>query len=139
MRPVVTVSVPGKFSTMEPALGLVDTGSENVLAASWLADLAGIDLGRNVDRAVLGIGGQNIEVTFAEIELRLHRPEDASEWISWRSDIGFVTAWQAPFAIVLGQTGFLDQFTVTFHRGAAMLAVEAWEAFDSRFRTGAAT
>lgn len=122
---------------MEPALGLVDTGSENVLAASWLADLAGIDLGRNVDRAILGIGGQNIEVSFAEIELRLHRPDDAADWISRRSDIGFFSAWQAPFAVVLGQTGFLDQFTVTFHRSAAMLAVEAWEVFDAFFGTGA--
>jgi hypothetical protein len=38
---------------------------------------------------------------------------------------------------VLGQAGFLDRFTATFHRGAAMLAIEDWEAFDSRFGTGA--
>jgi hypothetical protein len=55
---------------MEPYLGLVDTGAERVLAASWLADLAGIDLSANIDRAVVGIGGQIVEVVSAEVELR---------------------------------------------------------------------
>lgn len=44
--------------------------------------------------------------------------------------------WQAPFPIVVGQVGFLDQFTVTFHRGAATLAIEDWDAFDTRFGAG---
>jgi hypothetical protein len=39
--------------------------------------------------------------------------------------------------MVLGQVGFLDQFTVTFHRGAALLAIEDWSAFDARFSGGA--
>lgn len=39
----------------------------------------------------------------------------------------------APFAMVLDQVGLLDQFTVTVHRGAAMLALEEWSAFDTRF------
>jgi len=39
---------------------------------------------------------------------------------------------------LLREGGFLDQFTVTFHRGAAMLAVESWDAFDARFGTKAA-
>jgi hypothetical protein len=39
---------------------------------------------------------------------------------------------QATFAIGLGQIGFLDRFTVTFHRGAAMLALEDREVFGTR-------
>lgn len=73
-----------------------------------------------------------MEVAFAEVEILLHAPE-ADEIISWRTDVGFVPRWQAPFPIVAGQIGFLDQFTVTFHRGAALLAVEPWDAFDARF------
>ena len=137
LRPVVAVSIPGSVPNMEPYLGLVDTGAESVLAASWLADLAGIDLSTNTDRAVVGIGGQIVEVVFAEVELRLHRVDAASEFIAWRADVGFARNWQPPFAMVLGQSGFLDQFTVTFHRGAAALAVEDWAAFDARFATGA--
>lgn len=50
--------------------------------------------------------------------------------------MGFVPGWQAPFALVVGQVGFLDHFTVTFHRGAASLAIEEWDAFAARFGTG---
>ena len=84
------------------------------------------------DRVLVGIGGQVVEVAFAEVELRLHAPA-TEEVVSWRTDVGFVPRWQAPFPDVAGQIGFLDQFTVTFHRGAAMLAVEAWDVFDARF------
>ena len=121
---------------MEPSWALVDTGAENILAADWLADFAGIDVSGSEDRLLIGVGGQVVEVGFVEVELRLHAPHDPGEVISWRTDVGFVPNWQAPFPVVLGQVGFLDQFTVTFHRGAAMLAVEDWSAFDGRFGIG---
>lgn len=120
-------------AAIEPFWGLVDTGAESVLAADWLADLADVDLSGSSDKALIGIGGQIAEVTFAEVELRLHAPDDARDFVSWRADVGFVPAWQAPFALVLGQAGFLDRFTITFHRGAAALAIEDWDVFDSRF------
>lgn len=70
------------------------------------------------------------------MELRLYPPEVGDETLGWRRDVGFAPDWQAPFAVVLGQVGFLDQFTVTFHRGAATLAIEDWNVFDERFATG---
>lgn len=129
------MTVVGPSGEAAPRVGLVDTGAENVLAAAWLADLVGVDLERNVDKALVGIGGQTAEVTFAEVELRLLPPDAAPDFVSWRCDVGFVPDWRAPFAMVLGQVGFLDQFTVTFHRGAAMLAIEDWAMFDQRFAT----
>ena len=139
LRPVVTVSIPGQLPSMEPSWALVDTGAENVFAADWLADFAGVDLASSDDRALVGIGGQVVEVTFAEVELRLHAPNDPDETIEWRADVGFVPRWQAPFPIVAGQTGFLDRFTVTFHRGAAALVLEEWDVFDARFGSGLAS
>lgn len=135
LRPVVPVSIAGPDGEAAPRVGLVDTGAENVLAAAWLADLAGIDLSRVEDTAVIGIGGQTAEVTFVEVELGLFTSDVGERLASWRCDVGFVPGWQAPFALVLGQVGFLDQFTVTFHRGAAMLAIEEWGAFDARLGT----
>lgn len=134
LRPVVPVSLASPLPV--PGVALVDTGAENVLAADWLAGLAGADLSVTTDRTVIGVGGQVAEVAFAEVELRLHAPDTTEEFISWRADVGFVPNWQAPFPLVVGQVGFLDQFTVTFHRGAALLAIESWEVFDARFRTG---
>lgn len=135
LRPVVPVTIVGPAGAAAPRVGLVDTGAENVLAAAWLADFVGLDLSQNVDTALIGIGGQTAEVAFVEAELRLLSPDAGEEFISWRCDIGFVPGWRAPFAMVLGQVGFLDQFTVTFHRGAATLAMEDWAVFDSRFPT----
>ena len=43
-----------------------------------------------------------VEVAFAEVELRLHAPE-TEEIIPWRTDVGFVPRWQAPFPIVGGE------------------------------------
>lgn len=136
LRPVVPVTIVGPEGETAPRVGLVDTGAENVLAAEWLADFAGVDLSHSVDTALIAIGGHSSEVRFTEVELRLYAPEMGDEFMSWRFDIGFVPDWQAPFAMVLGQRGFLDQFTVTFHRGAAALAIEEWAAFDARFATG---
>ncbi len=135
LRPVLPISVVAT-ENIAPRLGLVDTGSEHVLAAAWVADLAVVDLAAAAETLRIGIGGQIVEVVFVEVELRLHAPDEAEEFISWRTDVGFVPGWQAPFPLVLGQTGFLDRFTMTFHRGAAMLAVEEWETFDTRFLAG---
>lgn len=132
LRPVVPASIPGAEAWVEPTLALVNTGSENVFAEAWLAEVAGIDLDQG-DRVVIGLGGGVVEARFAEAELRLHAPEEPDEYLSWRADVGFVGSWPAPFPMVVGQRGFLDQFTVTFHRGAGALAVEAWDEFDARF------
>lgn len=75
LRPVVTLSIPGRLETMEPSWALVDSGSENVFAADWLAELAGIDLSTSLDRTLVGIGGQVVEVAYAEVELGLHAPD----------------------------------------------------------------
>ncbi len=131
------VSLAGPEVETAPRVGLVDTGAENVPAAAWLADLAGVELAGSVDTARIGIGGQVAEVTFAEVELRLYAPDASEQFVSWRCDVGFVPGWQARFALVLGQAGFLDRFTATFHRVSAALAIEDVEAFDARFDTGA--
>ncbi|MGH2651975.1 MAG: hypothetical protein ACRDHK_12290, partial [Actinomycetota bacterium] len=112
LRPVIPISLPGAFPGMEPSFGLIDTGAENVFAATWLAELAGIHLTGSNDRLTIGIGGQVAEVTFVEVELRLHAARRTDEFVAWRGDVGFVPDWRAPFPLVLGQTGFLDRFTV---------------------------
>ena len=86
------MSLVGPAGETAPRVGLVDTGAENVLAAAWLADLAGVDLSHNTDTALIGIGGQTAEVTFAEVELRLYAPDVDEDVISWRCDVGFVSA-----------------------------------------------
>ncbi|MGH9225750.1 MAG: hypothetical protein ACRD2W_18630 [Acidimicrobiales bacterium] len=137
LRPIVPVSLVAGADHLAPSAALIDTGSESVLAAGWLADVLGVDLSANPDRVTVGIGGQVAEVTFVEVGLRLHAVHDVDEAVDWRADVGFVPGWPAPFPMVLGQVGFLDTFTVTLSRVAAMLAIEAADVFDARFGTGA--
>ncbi|CAN5727083.1 hypothetical protein BH20ACT1_BH20ACT1_06050 [soil metagenome] len=77
--------------TLPIQVGLVDSGSEHVLAPAWTARSIGIDLGQVGDQLLLGIGGQAIEAHFAELTLRLHAPDSPSATpIEWRADVGFV-------------------------------------------------
>lgn len=82
----------------------------------------------------LGIGGETVLVDFLDVQLRLHPPGGTENtYIEWGTEVGFVSHWRPSWSMLLGQVGFLDKFTVTMHRHAQALAVEAFEAFDWRF------
>ena len=76
-----------------------------------------------------------MEARFLEVELRLHRWPHATdhEYVDWRAEVGFVTPWRPLYPILLGQHGFLNQFTVTTSRTAQELTIENVAAYDDRF------
>ena len=121
-RPVV----PVRLSPIQPSTlaALVDSGSEHILAARWLADDLGIDLARSNDRLLLGVGGRTVEAVFADIEVRLYRDHSSDDFVSWYSEVGFLEPWDAEFFVILGQTGFYDQFTVTMNRRVLTVIVQ---------------
>ena len=133
LRPVVRVALA------DPALvlnALVDTGSEHVLADSSIAVAAGLDLTRPIDVEEIGLGGGVVEARFAEVTGFLHTPGDShAQPVSWTLEVGFVDDWRPVYPCILGNIGFLDQFTVTISRFAQATAVERREAFDDRFDT----
>ena len=134
LRPVLEVGVVGPDDEVTAA-ALVDTGSENVLAAPGIARAVGA-IPRHETQIELGIGGRSREVRFADVQLRLLPPKGIqSPPVEWTAEVGFFTQWEPPWSLVLGQRGFFDQFTVTIHRGARAVAVEDFEAFDDRFGT----
>jgi len=129
-RPVVPVRL--KASQLSPVLALVDSGSEHCLASSWLAHEIGIDLSQSSDVLELGIGGRTVTAAFEEVELQLHRDEDSDEFVTWRADVGFVKPWDAQFFVILGQTGFFDEFAVTMSRRLLTVIIEDPEALHER-------
>lgn len=133
LRPIVPVTLVG--ADVAPAsLALVDSGSEHILAAPWLASSVGIDPKQSQRRHNLGIGGETVEVRFADLSLRLHPPGGSDEeYVEWQAEVGFVHHWRPTWPILVGQVGFLDKFTVTMSRLAQQVAVEAGEEFDRRF------
>lgn len=132
LRPVVRVSLSGIVVD-----ALVDTGSEHVLADSALAVAAGIDLSEPFDVEEIGLGGGVVVASFVSVTAVLHHPDGhVTEPATWELDVGFIDDWRPLYPCILGNIGFLDQFTVTVSRFAQATAVEPLEAFDDRFGTG---
>jgi hypothetical protein len=132
---VVEVRLVAAFEAPSKVAALVDSGSEHTLAAPWLARAIGAQLDA-YRTAAIGIGGSSRAITFADVTLLLSRPPGSTtdgEFVEWQAEVGFFTAWEPAWAVLLGQVGFFDQFTVTLQRQAQALAVEPAEVFDDRF------
>jgi hypothetical protein len=116
-------------------VALVDSGSEHTLASPALARA----LNFNVEDGVqgnIGIGGGFRPVAFTTVHLELYKEvfrSGQTPLSEWDAEVGFLRSWEPPWAVLLGQVGFFDQFTVTLHRSAHALVVENWQAFDDRF------
>lgn len=91
----------------------------------------------------LKIAGAPRRVVFADAKLRLCPPEvvpptggtcGATNGLEWEATVGFIRDWaDPPWAMVLGQTGFLDRFTVVLSRLSQALAVEDCDHFDEMY------
>lgn len=135
LRPVVSVRLGHAGVRAPMSVALVDSGSERTLAAPGLARVLNVDLDGAVE-GTLGIGGQPRRVRFATVEIELFAElfRSAQEPVSsWNAEVGFLTSWEPAWPVLLGQTGFFDEFTVSMHRGANALVIEPWESFDERY------
>jgi len=71
---------------------------------------------------------------FVEVTAFLHTPLDSQvEPASWTLDVGLVDGWRPLYPCILGNVGFLDQFTVTISTIRQATAIEPRDAFDDRF------
>jgi hypothetical protein len=132
MRPVVPLSIVGR-DVVPSVFALVDSGSEHVLVAPWVARTAQLET--SSDKTInLGIGGESVRVHFVDARLRLH-PSDGEdhEYVEWQTEVGVVQHWKPTWPALCGQVGFFDRFTVTMNRHAQQLAVEDHDVFDRRF------
>jgi hypothetical protein len=133
LRPIVPIALVGREEA-PPALALVDSGCEHVLAAPWLASTVGIDSGSSHRAIRLGIGGQTLDVRFVDLTLRLYAPDGGDdEYVEWSAEVGFVDHWRPTWPMIVGQVGFIDRFTITMSRRSQQLAIEGDTEFDRRF------
>lgn len=135
LRPVIAVSVigpKGEGADVRQA-ALVDSGSENCIAGPSIAMLAGVDPDPETQIRV-GIGGKPRNLRFGTVTLRLWPPPGVTDQpIDIEMELGFVSDWDPPWPVVLGQRGFFDHFTVTVSRYAQAVAIESVGSFDERF------
>jgi len=133
-RPIVSAALVGPVDVSPGIYALVDSGSHHVLADAAMASFAGIDYSGSDRELNLGMGGSTIKVRFADVRMRLLAPGGTDDdFIEWETEVGFVNNWRPTFPMILGQRGFLDQFTVTMSNFARQTAVEAPSSFDERF------
>lgn len=113
--------------------GLIDTGADSVLASDYLAEQLGVDLDDHDGETILGVGGHVVGVRYKTVGLRLYPEGEDDPYIEWQAPVGFIPNWHSYGFVLLGNVGFLDQFTVTASRFAQAVAVEDQSAFDERF------
>jgi len=113
---------------------LVDSGCSHILAAPWLAVAAGVEPKDSVRELSLGIGGTTVKARFLDLRVRLLAPGGTDEqYFEWDAEVGFVDHWLPTFAVILGQDGFFNKFTVTMSNFAFLTVVERPDAFDDHF------
>jgi hypothetical protein len=90
-----------------------------------------VDIGETM---VLRLAGSTTEVPLYELTLEAHPPrgQRGAPAVEWRSIVAVHDPWPHPgTAIMLGQSGFLDTFTVTF--GPDGFVLEPAGVFRDRF------
>jgi hypothetical protein len=108
-RPLIPIQITGptgKFRRIDQAL--VDSGSDDTILPRGFATLIDIPLNPN-PRMGVRWGGQLYPLSFGEVILTL---TDGSTSLSWKTRVAFS---DAPLRHpLLGQSGFLEYFDVTF-------------------------
>jgi hypothetical protein len=135
LRPVVPISVVGP-EVAPPSLALVDSGCEHILAAPWVADAALVDPKAAHKELSIGLGGAVVTVRFLDLRLRLYAPAgNDDDYVEWEDEVGFLSQWKPTWPMLVGQVGFMKNFTVSMSRLAQAVAIEPSGTFDARYGT----
>lgn len=114
--------------------GLIDTGSDAILASDLVADYVGLDLEDHDGETAHAVAGAIMTARYKPVILRLHRPDgDPDAFQEWEASVGFIGGWQNPSLLLLGSVGFLDRWTVTVSRFSQAAAIEDVDVLDRRF------
>ncbi|HEX4820235.1 MAG TPA: hypothetical protein VFV00_08510 [Acidimicrobiales bacterium] len=132
LRAAIPVSGPGSTISFS---ALTDTGGPITVISRSFANVLG-DLVPTDEEMTLRVGGASSTGALFSVQLDLHPPtgvHDAPR--RWDGPVAVIEPWpHTGTAVIFGQHGFLDAFTVTF--GPTGFALEPGGAFDERFATG---
>lgn len=131
LRAAVPVSVVGSpviFSA------IIDTGGPLTVVSSDVLEIASTQP-ESGPPVRLNLGGRTYRAGTFRLSLQLHpivEGNRSSAARTWLSTVAVIDPWpHKGTAVILGKTGFLESFTVTF--GPRAFAVEDAEAFEGRF------
>ncbi len=133
LRASFRVGVPGRRRSFS---ALIDPGGPVTVIAHEVIAAGGGDPIDTGERLPIRLGGRSFEAPLFELTLEARPPDDIdASPIAWRGIVGVLSPFpHQATSVILGQIGFLENFTVTF--GPGRFAIESVEAFDHRFGTG---
>ena len=120
-RPEVRIKVHGPKGSAD-FLALVDTGADNTILPESIARNLGIALIAYKGPAATAFGGQEITLSYADVELELVH---ADETLRWLTRVFFVAGDTEKETLILGHQGFLDYFTAMFIGEECVLDLKA--------------
>jgi hypothetical protein len=109
-RPEVRIKVHGPKGSSD-FLALVDTGADNTILPESIARDLGIPLIPCTGPAATAFGGQEITLSYADVELELVHPDETLRWLA---RVYFVAEDAEKETLILGHQGFLDYFIAMF-------------------------
>ena len=122
LRPEILVTVIGPLG-MAQYRALIDTGADNTILPSSIANDLGITLTQGTGPHLTAFGGQKLSVRFGDVLLEI---EDEREKLRWPARVQFFDFPSAKEeALVMGHAGFLDYFTATFDGELCQLTLVA--------------
>ena len=127
---MVEVATPHAPATFQ---AVIDTGGPITVVAAGLLDTGGDPVATGTTM-MLRLGGATHDVPIYDLTLEVRPPPaiTACQPISWRGVVAVLDPWPMQgTAVLLGQAGFLDAFTVTF--GPDGFALEPAVTFRARF------
>jgi hypothetical protein len=130
LRAVVPVGSPGLVVTFA---AIIDTGGPITVVSPAFVDAVGDEAHDTGERTVLRLAGRRYDAPLLSLTLALHSIRKVPEVPRrWASTVGMLDPWpHEGTALILGQNGFLDRFTVTF--GPEGFAVEPGDTYGARF------
>lgn len=130
LRAVVGVAAPGALNRFA---AIIDTGGPITVVAAEVLASGGDPVDRNKSM-MLRLGGSTSDVLLYDLTLEV-RPPAGLVGVAprgWRGIVGVLDPWpHHGTAVILGQSGFLDTFTVTF--GPDGFVLEPATTFRRRF------
>jgi hypothetical protein len=116
-------------------LALVDTGAPRTICSMALFEALSEDL--EGTSTVVAIGGHELPGIRNDLSIVVVSPSGA-EGVEWTTEMTVCPKWPNhwPWQVVLGQEGFLDQFTLTFGSFGQEFALEPDLRFEERFGIG---
>ncbi|MHB1038529.1 MAG: pepsin/retropepsin-like aspartic protease family protein [Pirellulales bacterium] len=109
-RPEIHLTVHGRRGSSD-FLALVDSGADNTILPESIARSLDIPLHPAKGPAAKAFGGQEIALSYADVELELVHDEARLRWLA---RVYFLAGGADDETLVLGHQGFLDYFTATF-------------------------